>query len=122
MKLDFSIAERLMNDLAVICCAANNRVPETAEDLEAVENYARAKFIEIMNEWEEEMDEKWEIEIDEEEPAEITNPNYTRADTELCKIVGLESDGLDTEKMAELHQMLNIYHSVKDILNRFKEV
>lgn len=70
MKMTFKCADELMTALACVAISANGGCPVdengepnmTEEQLEMVNEYAKRKFVEICEEWEEEMDEDWEIE------------------------------------------------------------
>ena len=70
MKMTFKCADELMTALACVAISANGGCPTdengepsfTADQLEAVNGYARRKFVEICEEWEDEMGEAWEIE------------------------------------------------------------
>lgn len=70
MKMNFSFANRLMNDFFLLACYANGGMPETAEEIADTEQWAKDTFLTITSVWEEEMDEEWEIEMDEEEEEE----------------------------------------------------
>lgn len=70
MKMNFSFANRLMNDFFLLACYANGGMPETAEEIADAEQWARDTFLAITSIWEEEMGEEWEIEMDEEEEEE----------------------------------------------------
>jgi hypothetical protein len=70
MKMTFKCADELMTALACVAISANGGCPVdengeptmTAEQLEMVNEYAKRKFVEICEEWEELTDEEWEIE------------------------------------------------------------
>lgn len=65
MKMTWKCAESLMDILACVCISANGGVPKNGMDeqqMEAAQKYARNKFCEILNEWEDFTGEKWEIE------------------------------------------------------------
>ena len=70
MKMTFKCADELMTALACVAISANGGCPVdengepnmTKEQMEMVNEYAKRKFVEICEEWEEEMGEDWEIE------------------------------------------------------------
>ena len=70
MRMTFKCANELMTALACVAISANGGCPVdengepnlSAEQLEAVNAYAKSKFVEICEEWEELIGEKWEIE------------------------------------------------------------
>lgn len=70
MKMTFKCADELMTALACVAISANGGCPVdengepnmTEKQMEMVNEYAKRKFVEICEEWEEEMGEDWEIE------------------------------------------------------------
>lgn len=68
--MTFKCADELMTALACVAISANGGCPVdkngdpcmTEEQLEMVNEYAKRKFVEICEEWEELTDEVWEIE------------------------------------------------------------
>ena len=82
------LAEALLNDLACVAISANGgaEVDENGEatispeHLELINTYARNKFVEICNEWEEFMHEKWVIE---DKPIKPASPICPHCNEEL---------------------------------------
>lgn len=70
MKMTFKCADKLITALACVAISANGGCPVdengepnmTEEQLEKVNEYAKRKFVEICEEWEELTGEEWEIE------------------------------------------------------------
>lgn len=70
MKMTFKCADELMTALACVAISASGGCPVdengeptmTEEQLKEVNEYAKRKFVEICEEWEELTDEEWEIE------------------------------------------------------------
>ena len=96
MTMTRELANELMNALACIAIAAKGgaeidehgelRVsPESLEDINA---YARNKFVEICNEWEEFRNEKWTIE---DKPTEPTSPTCPNCGEELTFTISVET-------------------------------
>lgn len=83
MRMTWELANELMNALACVAISANGgaEVDEhgearvSPENLELINTYARNKFVEICDEWEELMGEKWAIEEKSSNPTSPTCPN-----------------------------------------------
>ena len=61
MKITEKLADDLMDNLAYLAISANGRLPETEEELELCENYAKNTFIHLCGEWEKTMKGTWEV-------------------------------------------------------------
>lgn len=61
MRMPYSFARRLMNDLTQMALYANGSEVKTVFEVEEAEAYSRALFARLCADWEEEMHEKWEI-------------------------------------------------------------
>lgn len=93
------LAEALLNDLACVAISANGgaEVDENGEatispeNLELINTYARNKFVEICNEWEELMHEKWQIEEKSSAPTSPTCPHCGEELT-LCTLPDVDCD------------------------------
>lgn len=93
------LAEALLNDLACVAISANGgaEVDENGEatvspeNLELINTYARNKFVEICNEWEEFMGEKWQIEEKSSAPTSPTCPHCGEELT-LCALPDVDCD------------------------------
>lgn len=62
MKMSYEFAKRLMDDLTTLAVLANGWELASPLEIAETEDYARAIFLRLCNDWEEEMREKWEIE------------------------------------------------------------
>ena len=93
------LVEALLNDLACVAISANGgaEVDENGEatvspeNLELINTYARNKFVEICNEWEELMGEKWQIEEKSSAPTSPTCPHCGEELT-LCTLPDVDCD------------------------------
>ena len=93
------LAEALLNDLACVAISANGgaEVDENGEatvspeNLELINTYARNKFVEICNEWEELMGEKWTIKEKSSAPTSPTCPHCGEELT-LCALPDVDCD------------------------------
>ena len=61
MRITEKLADDLMDNLAYLAISANGRLPETEEELELCENYAKNTFIHLCGEWEKTMKGTWEV-------------------------------------------------------------
>ena len=61
MRMTEKLADDLMNNLASLAISANGYLPETEEELELCENYAKKTFIHLCEEWEKTMEGTWEV-------------------------------------------------------------
>lgn len=61
MRMTQKLADDLMDSLASLAISANGRLPETEEELELCENYAKKTFIYLCGEWEKAMKGTWEV-------------------------------------------------------------
>lgn len=61
MTIDYEICQNLVNILASVASSAYGECSETPEGIQAIENYSRQKFLEIVNEWETKMGEPWTV-------------------------------------------------------------
>ena len=61
MRMTEKLADDLMDNLASLAISANGRLPETEEELELCENYAKKTFIHLCREWEKTMEGTWEV-------------------------------------------------------------
>ena len=93
MKMTNILAKSLLDDLACLAISANGgaeldengEVVASPEKLELIGTYARNKFVEICNEWEEVMGEKWQIEEKTSAPTSPTCPHCEKELT-LCAL------------------------------------
>ena len=65
MRMTQKLANDLMDNLAALDISANGRLPETEEELQSCERYAKATFLRLCEEWEQTMGGTWEITPDE---------------------------------------------------------
>ena len=61
MRMTQKLANDLMDNLASLAISANGCLPETEEELELCENYAKNTFIHLCGEWEKTMKGTWEV-------------------------------------------------------------
>ena len=61
MRMTEKLANDLMDNLAALDISANGRLPETEEELQSCERYAKATFLRLCEEWEQTMGGTWEI-------------------------------------------------------------
>ena len=61
MRMTQKLADDLMDNLASLAISANGRLPETEEELQSCENYAKKTFIHLCEEWEKTMEGTWEV-------------------------------------------------------------
>lgn len=61
MRMTEKLANDLMDNLAALAISANGRLPETEEELQSCENYAKKTFIYLCGEWEKTMKGTWEV-------------------------------------------------------------
>ena len=64
MRMTEKLANDLMDNLAALAISANERIPETEEELQSCERYAKATFLRLCEEWEQTMGGTWEITLD----------------------------------------------------------
>ena len=65
MRMTQKLANNLMDSLAALAISANGRLPETEEEIESCERYARETFLRLSEEWEQIIGGTWEITPDE---------------------------------------------------------
>ena len=65
MRMTQKLANDLMDSLAALAISANGRLPETEEELQSCERYARETFLRLGEEWEQTTGGTWEITPDE---------------------------------------------------------
>ena len=65
MRMTQKLANDLMDSLAALAISANGRLPETEEELQSCERYARKTFLCLSEEWEQIIGGTWEITPDE---------------------------------------------------------
>ena len=65
MRMTQKLANDLMDNLAALDISANGRLPETEEELQSCERYAKETFTRLCEEWEQTMGGTWEITPDE---------------------------------------------------------
>ena len=65
MRMTQKLANDLMDSLAALDISANGRLPETEEELQSCERYARETFLRLGEEWEDTTGGTWEITPDE---------------------------------------------------------
>ena len=61
MRMTEKLANDLMDNLAALAISANGCLPETEEELQSCERYAKRTFIRLCEEWEQTMGGTWEI-------------------------------------------------------------
>ena len=61
MRMTQKLANDLMDNLAALDISANGRLPETEEELQSCERYAKATFLRLCEEWEQTMGGTWEV-------------------------------------------------------------
>ena len=64
MRMTEKLANDLMDNLAALDISANGRLPETEEELQSCERYAKATFLRLCEEWEQTMGGTWEVTLD----------------------------------------------------------
>lgn len=64
MRMTQKLANDLMDNLAALDISANGRLPETEEELQSCERYAKATFLRLCEEWEQTMGGTWEVTLD----------------------------------------------------------
>ncbi len=61
MRMTEKLASDLMDNLAALAISANGRLPETEEELQSCERYAKRTFTHLCEEWEQTMGGTWEV-------------------------------------------------------------
>lgn len=61
MRMTEKLANDLMDNLAALDISANGRLPETEEELQSCERYAKKTFTRLCEEWEQTMGGTWEV-------------------------------------------------------------
>lgn len=61
MRMTQKLANDLMDNLAALDISANGRLPETEEELQSCERYAKRTFTRLCEEWEQTMGGTWEV-------------------------------------------------------------
>lgn len=61
MKMTQTLANNLMDSLTALDISANGRVPETEEELQSCERYAKRTFFRLCEEWEQTIGGTWEF-------------------------------------------------------------
>lgn len=61
MKMTQKLANELMDCLCALAISANGRMPETDEEFEQCEQYAKGTFMTICDQWEQVAGETWEV-------------------------------------------------------------
>ena len=64
MRMTEKLANDLMDNLAALAISANGRLPETEEELQSCERYAKETFTRLCEEWEQTMRGTWEVTLD----------------------------------------------------------
>ena len=64
MRVTQKLANDLMDNLAALDISANGRLPETEEELQSCERYAKETFTRLCEEWEQTMGGTWEVTLD----------------------------------------------------------
>ena len=64
MRMTEKLANDLMDNLAALAISANDRIPETEEELQSCERYAKETFTRLCEEWEQTMGGTWEVTLD----------------------------------------------------------
>ena len=64
MRMTEKLANDLMDNLAALDISANGRLPETEEELQSCERYAKETFTRLCEEWEQTMGGTWEVTLD----------------------------------------------------------
>ena len=64
MRMTQKLANDLMNNLAYLAISANGRLPETEEELQSCERYAKKTFTRLCEEWEQTTGGTWEVTLD----------------------------------------------------------
>ena len=64
MRMTQKLANDLMDNLAALAISANGRLPETEEELQSCERYAKATYLRLCEEWEQTMGGTWEVTFD----------------------------------------------------------
>ncbi len=61
MKMTQKLANDLMDNLVALAISANGHLPETEEELQSCERYAKRTFTHLCEEWEQTMGGTWEV-------------------------------------------------------------
>ena len=61
MRMTQKLANDLMDNLAALDISANGRLPETEEELQSCERYAKRTFTRLCEEWKQTMGGTWEV-------------------------------------------------------------
>lgn len=61
MRMTQKLADDLMDNLASLAISANGRLPETEEEFQKIEDYAKRTFLHLCKEWEGTMEGTWEV-------------------------------------------------------------
>lgn len=64
MRMTEKLANDLMDNLAALNISANGRLPETEEELQLCERYAKETFTRLCEEWEQTKGGTWEVTLD----------------------------------------------------------
>ena len=64
MRMTQKLANDLMDNLAALAISANGRLPETEEEFQSCERYAKETFTRLCEEWEQTMGGTWEVTLD----------------------------------------------------------
>ena len=64
MRMTQKLANDLMDNLVALDISANGRLPETEEELQSCERYAKETFTRLCEEWEQTMGGTWEVTLD----------------------------------------------------------
>ena len=64
MRMTEKLANDLMDNLAALAISANGRIPETEEEFQSCERYAKKTFTRLCEEWEQTMGGTWEVTLD----------------------------------------------------------
>lgn len=65
MRMTQKLANDLMDNLAALVISANGRLPETEEEFQSCERYAKINFTRLCEEWEQTMGGTWEVVLNE---------------------------------------------------------
>lgn len=61
MKMTQKLANDLMDCLCALAISANGRIPETEEEFEQCQQYAKDTFMTLCDQWEQVTGETWEV-------------------------------------------------------------
>ena len=61
MKMTQKLANDLMDCLCALAVSANGRIPETQEEIDMCQDYAKGTFLHLCEQWEEITGEPWEV-------------------------------------------------------------